>query len=270
MPLGHLLHDLVHEIIHVDHHVFSTFWQLLRRPGLLTVDYLEGRRVRHLPPVRLYLITSFILFLGLGFMASRLSTFQKGAKGLVVGTSVSPETKRAVDTEMAKHGVQVDPRVLQAAGAEAKGGTSNFDAKLNQGAQKIAKDPSVLLTKFFELLPKVMFVLLPIFALVLKLLYVRRNILYAAHFIFSLHVHTAAFLLFLAGMGLGYLPGLGGWNVLILAVVQPVFLALAMRRTYGQSWPKTLVKGALLSAIYLPLLTLSTVGTIVWAVYKAA
>jgi hypothetical protein len=54
--------------------------------------------------------------------------------------------------------------------------------------------------------PRILFLLLPLFALLLKLAYLRSPILYAAHAIFSLHVHAYAFLLFTAIRLLGCVP----------------------------------------------------------------
>lgn len=233
VPLGHLLQELAHELLHVDHHVLGTFKALLLRPGQLTVEYLEGRRARQIAPLRLYLITSFFLFLLLGTLAPRV--IQPGAKGKVhvVAPKGTPATSAAA----------ADP-----------GASPSFRAFLGQ---------------IVALLPKVMFILLPVFALLLKGLYLRRGILYAAHVIFALHTHTAAFLMFLVTLALGQIPGLAGWVTLALFLGLPAYLLLALRRTYGQSWPRTVVKGVLLAGVYGPLLLAGAIGVIVWAVYQA-
>lgn len=53
---------LTHEILHVDGKIFRSVWTLLARPGVLTSDYFEGRRVRWISPIRLYLIFSLVYF----------------------------------------------------------------------------------------------------------------------------------------------------------------------------------------------------------------
>lgn len=253
LPLGHLLHDLVHELIHVDHHIFRTLWLLLSRPGLLTVEYLEGRRSRHLPPFRLYLITSFVLFLVLGALTPRWLKMNNSGKGgttqatLVVGDGTAakkhdPSSKNKIPTP--------------------------FEQKLNQGAKKAAEHPGEFFAHVLALLPKVLFILLPLFGVLLKLLYLRRRVLYAAHLIFALHLHTVAFLAFLVSLGLGFVPGLGGWNALVVFLGLPIYTLLALKRVHGQGWGKTLVKGALLGASYFPLVLSGTVGALLWALVR--
>jgi hypothetical protein len=260
VPLRHLLRDLFHEVVSVDHHVMKTFWALLTKPGLLTVDYLEGRRVRHLPPLRLYLLTSFLMFLTLGTLTPRWVKLN--------GSSSQPAVT------ITSKGAKAGPTAVKAPGARpAESDTSTestFDQKMAKGGKKAAENPAAFVAQVIAVLPKAMFILLPVFAALLKMLYLRRRILYAAHIIFALHTHTAAYLMFLATIGLGFIPGMKGWMVLALCLGLPVYLALALHRAYGQSWLKTLVKGAILSALYLPLILFGAVGAIVWAVYQSA
>lgn len=60
--LKHFLHDLTHELLHVDGKIFKSVWTLLVRPGVLTRDYFEGRRARWISPIRLYLVWSVAYF----------------------------------------------------------------------------------------------------------------------------------------------------------------------------------------------------------------
>src|SRR5687767_11829400 len=46
-----------------DGRLSSTLRALVRRPGLLTLEFLEGRRARYVSPLRLYLSTSLAYFL---------------------------------------------------------------------------------------------------------------------------------------------------------------------------------------------------------------
>jgi hypothetical protein len=62
--LHELLHEAVHEIAHVDGKLIRTIGLLLFKPGALTKEFLEGKRVRSVTPVRVYLLCS-VLFFGL-------------------------------------------------------------------------------------------------------------------------------------------------------------------------------------------------------------
>ena len=62
LPLKALFHDVLHDIWHFDHKVLETLRLLVFKPGVLTLAYLEGRRSRYVPPFRLYIFVSFVLF----------------------------------------------------------------------------------------------------------------------------------------------------------------------------------------------------------------
>lgn len=62
LRLHDLLHDAVHEFLHLDGKIFRTMKLLVTKPGALTREFLEGRRARHISPIRLYLTWSLIFF----------------------------------------------------------------------------------------------------------------------------------------------------------------------------------------------------------------
>ena len=66
--LHDLFHEAFHEFAHLDGKIFQTLKILVTKPGLLTVEFLNGRRARYLSPVRLYLTCS-VLFFGLAALA---------------------------------------------------------------------------------------------------------------------------------------------------------------------------------------------------------
>ena len=110
-----------------------------------------------------------------------------------------------------------------------------------------------LVGTFFNYAPTMMFILLPLFAAVLKLLYVRRGRFYAEHFVFLLHVHSFVFILATVMLLVG--NWVGGWLELALALWILVYIYLAMKRVYGQGWLKTLVKYWILGWTYVTILT---------------
>jgi hypothetical protein len=86
-------------------------------------------------------------------------------------------------------------------------------------------------------LPRLMFVLLPVFALLLKALYSRR--LYFDHLIFSIHLHTAGYLVLALMLPLEDLANRHVGLMIAQLVLLVVFLAyfvMAVQRVYGSSW----------------------------------
>lgn len=109
---------------------------------------------------------------------------------------------------------------------------------------------------FVHQFPKLLFISLPLFALILKLLYVRRKqFYYVSHGIFSIHLYIFTFIMLLISFGIGYLSEMIGWNGVLDWLQLPVWLYLmyyyyrSMRVFYGQSRRKTIVKFILLNIL---------------------
>lgn len=104
-------------------------------------------------------------------------------------------------------------------------------------------------------LPYMLFVSLPLFALILKLLYFRRKkFYYEDHAIFSIYHYIFTFLLLLFVFGFGKISDFTGWSFMdfltaCLFLLGGFYLYRSMRRFYGQSRAKTLIKFVLLNLL---------------------
>ncbi|WP_426690333.1 DUF3667 domain-containing protein [Rhodanobacter ginsengiterrae] len=125
-----------------------------------------------------------------------------------------------------------------------------------------------MLANFFGVLPPTMFVMIPLFALLLKLFYVFRRRLYMEHLIVALHSHACMFLSLLLGVSLGALSSWLAphaawithplhWLEWALALWIPVYLLIMQKRIYHQGWPMTLLKFWFIGWCYFWLLLLA-------------
>ncbi len=114
---------------------------------------------------------------------------------------------------------------------------------------------NALLEDFTEYAPHMVFLLLPVFAFLLKLLYIRRNRYYAEHFVFALHVHAFTFVTFT-------LMFLIPWDWLdgVLFLWMVIYVWLAMRAVYRQGFFRTTVKWWVLGWSYMFVLTFGIIG----------
>jgi hypothetical protein len=112
--------------------------------------------------------------------------------------------------------------------------------------------------------PHAVFVLLPVFAALLKLLYIRRNRFYAEHIVFALHLHAFWFVSFTLILLLPW-----GRADALLAVWAWVYTWLAMKRVYGQGWFRTTAKFGVLFVSYVVLLALGLLGLLLSALLMA-
>ncbi len=66
IPVKHIVLETFEDFFHFDTKLWNTVKTTFTRPGKITTDYLEGKRARYVPPVKLYIFISFIFFLLLG------------------------------------------------------------------------------------------------------------------------------------------------------------------------------------------------------------
>lgn len=112
-------------------------------------------------------------------------------------------------------------------------------------------------------IPKIMFLLLPLFALYVGWFYDRKKYYYVNHAIFSVHFHCFAFLLFLFLLLVNWLIP-GDWVGLVLSGLAPIplfiYLVAALHGMYGQSLGKSLLKALAITVIYS--ITFATASTL--------
>ncbi len=134
---------------------------------------------------------------------------------------------------------------------------------------KVEEDPQRLLNAFLDVMPQTMFVLLPLFALLLKLTYLFKRRLYVEHLIVALHSHSFMFMSFLLLLGLSLL---GGWlpfleattNAISIAIAAwiPIYLLLMQKRVYAQGWIMTCLKYTFIGWVYIFLIAFGMVGAL--------
>ena len=117
--------------------------------------------------------------------------------------------------------------------------------------RRIAADPAALNGPLTDWLPRALFLLLPLYALLLALFHIRRRKDYylVDHLVFSFSIHTFAFVALMVAVALAQVLA-GGTVALLLFIVLSVYILLAMKRFYAQGWAITTVKFVFVSAIY--------------------
>lgn len=130
---------------------------------------------------------------------------------------------------------------------------------------RIRDNPRLLAEAFFSVAPQTLFVLLPLFAVLLKILFVFKRRLYMEHMIVALHSHAfiALWLILIIGadalvelVRYGWLQALLNFAIAALWIWLPLYLLLMQKRVYAQGWIMTLLKFFVLGIAYVILLAL--------------
>lgn len=118
---------------------------------------------------------------------------------------------------------------------------------------RTAEASKIIGESFLHRLPYMLFLSLPFFALILKLLYRRRkNFYYSDHAIFTIYHYILSFILLLVMFSISTVQEQTGWSLfsylgIIIFLAWPVYLLLEMKNFYKQGWAKTAGKFILLN-----------------------
>jgi hypothetical protein len=145
--------------------------------------------------------------------------------------------------------------------------------RATDNGKKINKDPKVIVEAVLSSLPMTLFIMLPIFALLLKIMFIFKRRLYMEHLIVALHSHAflmiAIFILILFNDMSAWL-GAASWlitpiNILttLLWIWMPIYLFLMQKRVYQQGWILTFIKYAVIGNMHMILLTMAIVCTLI-------
>ena len=186
-PITALIVETLHETFEIDGRVARTLKTLLLQPGVLTAEYLAGRRRRYSSPLRFYLVVGVLFFVVAAWIAGQGALLEEG-----------------------------------------------------QTIDGAAADQARLVG---DLLPKLMFILLPAFAFLLKVAF--RERLYFDHLIHALHLHTIGYILLALMLPLeeaatdnivAFIVQIAMMGYLLAAFV------LSLRHVYTTGWTVALLK----------------------------
>ena len=256
VSLKRLARDFLAEQLGLESKVPTTLWTLLTRPGLLTKEYLEGRRVRSLLPLRLYLSASVVYFLllSLPFFGQKLNPTLKLTR---VDAAAVDSARREAASSSDTSGIKIAVSGRRVASPRAKRIERFVNDRLNRfKAMSTEEAVAFFRASFLRYMPNVVFLLLPVFTLILYLLYRSTGRFFAEHLIFTLHVHAFAFVVLTLSL---FLPS--ALDIIIPTWIL-VYLYRALRRVYGESGKRTLLKFSALLFSYMFILQVTMLGVL--------
>lgn len=284
VPIWHMVNEALEAVIELDMRVLWTLPKFLFLPGRLTKEYLNGRRKRYIRPFRLYLFTTFLLFTVLALTAGQGFRFPfdpgtgsapadsvqaNASTGVVDTTAVasapsfmgSPEQRERWARQIRNNPNAVD---VQFGDSETR---SQLERLLRVKISDAIENPRDFIGNVIDKGPYVMFLMLPLFAFLLKLLYIRRGRLYVEHLIFSLHIHAFSFFAFTVGILFGetdvaWLNTAATW----IELSPLLYLVLALGHVFDQGLIKSTIKAWLLLILYTIILSIGFVVLLLFAV----
>jgi hypothetical protein len=322
----HLLTHFVYDVTHFDGKFFSTGKYLLSKPGFLSKEYMKGRRMSYLNPIRMYVFTSaifFIFFFSIIKPEEKIKITDKSKKELTASAIKERLQEDKVETIQAlrkdflpeaskqvllaqltninedlqrlqkdtTHLEQLNTFKINSKSFTKYNSFKEYDSvqqalplgkkdnwfvrkvRMQQISikQKYGENTTEFLNelshKFLHSIPQLLFVSLPLVALILMLLYIRRkNFYYVDHVIFLVHVYCAMFIFLffrLSFSALATTPYLHWIRYINIGIILYMFFYVykSMRNFYQQRRGKTVLKFSLL------MLMTSVVMSVLFMIY---
>lgn len=293
-PLWADIQDFFGNHFGFDTKFFRSLVPLLFRPGFLSREYSAGRRVRYINPLRLYIFSSILFFL-VAWSTTSPASFHfndqtsKPVKSTQPAKALTPAEQREIRdnpylTDAQKQTILNDKAGSQATNSHAtKTSGSKTEATVAPSltsnvtftdtndtgnmvnmtifGRKISMTRNEFETRMMHAmesyLPKLMFVFLPLVALLLKIFYLRSGRYYMEHLIFALHNHAFIFVTLLVmvlanllGKHVAWVATPAHYFNVILGWYIVIYVFLAMLFYYRQGFFKTLLKYLLIGFIY--------------------
>jgi hypothetical protein len=215
-----------------DSRFFRSIKYLFTKPGFLTHEYISGRHKKYISPLKMFLFTSFVLF----FIMIKGDPDQY--KSLVTDSDDDNFMKEFI---LEQENSVNSPKVLY---------IEEFNNQFNNN-----------ITLYI-------FVIMFIFSVLLKIVYLPKNYFYSEHIVFTLHFFTFSLWCFLLGF---ICQGLGEVIVLFIWYFVPgLYLLIAVKNVYHKTLWKAVIVSIFLTVSYWVLVTAWIFGTIFLSAIRAA
>ena len=230
----HLVGHFVSDYLHFDSKFFRSLIPLFTKPGFLTKKYWEGKRVHYIHPLRLFFFITIFFMISTTYFYNKFGHRVKGAikpdKLLVKYDSTfiatHADTFKIYEKEWGDTAVTVKD-------------LKDFHVRGKRQARKLGQ----AFDNFFANVKYVTFLLLPVYALIFKLLYIRRKTFYVDQLVYTMHLQSFAYCLLSLTLMIPFV-----FDTELQRVLQVTFLSLfiyvgiSLYYLYRQPIWKTVIK----------------------------
>lgn len=257
----HIMTHFLTDYLHLDEKFFSSLKHLLLKPGFLTNKYNTGQRTKYVHPFRLYIFITIVFFI----VQSTGNKIKPPLKMVDIVDSTQLDSAAIQDYNNIKlkyselGSINIDTSVEQYLARQELLPDSAKDSYIQSFFRKkeiLAKQQDFnlnekIMENFRHNIPKMMFLMLPLYALILYLLFRKKKLYYVEHFYHAVFLHSFFYitkLIFIIPERL--LPE--EYNVyinLVFLIIIGLYLFKSLRVVYDESGASTLLK-LLLSTIF--------------------
>ena len=258
-PFFRLSREAISSLFELDGRSFRTLFYLLTKPAHLSKEYFSGRRMQYTPPLRLFLVISVSFFLLVSFYTSiRSMEGILSANHEISGEEVSASTDDEEDPlaptlafvesiNLPFFDEQTNTNLRRAMSAQAE---TNINSMI--------EDPSEFFRGYLEYITVFILLMIPLLALIQKLIYIHSGHFYVEHLVLTLHNH--AFIIFIVfvnslidlvnGSRIPIISSAFGYLGAAIYIWMWVYLFLSLKNYFQQGYGITLLKYLTTTILY--------------------
>ena len=258
--------ELLDDVIRLDSRVVRTLRALMFKPGFLTHEYFEGRRARYSPPIRLYLIISFLFFV----LMPTLTELNEALNLSDTDVEIIEEDDGSLEDELGDDFSSI--RLDWLTEEENQALEERLEKQLRKTVALAKQEPTQLYRELMDYMSAVMFFMLPLFAIFLKITYIGSGVYYAEHLLLAVHNHCFMFIALMLSSVLDLMDQTPVGLVTepidsLLLLWIPIYMFLSLKTVFGQSTAITLFKFVFLWLCYAVLVSFGLAVALIIGVF---
>lgn len=248
---GQIAGEFFNDVLNLDAKLLRTLKPLLLRPGFLSREYFQGRRMHYVSPLKLYFLLSIVTFFlvqqGVDIAAENGQLVQIDDDG---GDAAKETNFNIANIDGKPWHAESNPVRLTWLPEIGNRLINEKLGKLEDTAKR--RDWAALTHAALAATPQALLLILPFFALLLKIFYFFQRRLFMEHMIVALHNHSFLLMIIALLVVFGTLENWAGlpaqWQNLsaqlagLAMLWAPVYFLLCLKRVYGQNWKMTVLK----------------------------
>ena len=257
--------------------VVEAYWQIydralltfadLCKPGRVAANYLAGRRVRYVPPLRLFGLLSVLAFMlaQLAVATEENGTQLKVGGAAIIRVNTVEEVDSAAQVQSSSALTFSAPEFREPFKLPAIQDHVWFNIvgeRIDAELSRFDHDPRSIILAIIRAMPSVILLMIPIFALLLKLAHFGSGWRYLEHLVVVIYSHAficlvLSFTFFLSSVAnvLTWLEPTVAWVTAALWLWVPIYLLLTQKHVYMCSWALTIARYLVIGIAHLVIAT---------------
>ena len=261
-PLKFFLVDFAGNIFAFDTRLWQSLKHILFCPGRMETNYINGKRIRYMPPFRMFVFVSFFLFLTLSWATGKTISKNKSDIQFLNGEAITDSIYNDIRERYPEinFSQQRSSKQLESATTDSIKITAETSAPASfpqylKGSGKIEhiiENPKMYIDRFFKYASWSLFLLMPFYGFLLWLNFRKSKRNYISHFLLSANQHIFIFVILILVLitGLAF-PSKSVHPENYLLYLFPVYAMAGALRVYKRHWLRTGIRLLVLICTYL-------------------